>query len=178
MKNAWTFSSRDSGHTRTSELRLGWELNGDPISDNFTPDEIDAEDLLRLWIKKYFPDAGAERLYGAGMVSIGWFIDGADSGTFETAPFTAHVFQPATHEDFLSFYTWPRHADTGEPLNWLTLPVRDKLWTAKRSDKGGFFQQATGWKPAPLQPAVHVPGLLAAVPGLSGLVPYQPRTLN
>lgn len=111
------------------------------------------------------------------MVGIYWFVDGLDEGTFESAPFTAPVYAHR-HEDFLKTCSWPRHAETREPLNWLTLPVWDKLWNAERGDKGGFIQQATVWKPSPLQPAAHLPGLLAAVPVLAGLLPYQPRTLT
>ncbi|WP_326943204.1 hypothetical protein OG439_24450 [Amycolatopsis sp. NBC_01307] len=74
------------------------------------------------------------------MVGISWFVDGAESSTFEGAPFTAHVFNLTTHEDFLSAYTWPRHADDNTPLNWLKLPVADKLWRHERGDRGGFLQ--------------------------------------
>ncbi len=62
-------------------------------------------------------------------------------------------------DDFLSFFTWPVHSVTGERLNWLTLPAVDKLWDPRRADKGGFIQQATGWKPAILQPCVFLPSL-------------------
>ena len=65
-------------------------------------------------------------------------------------------------ENFLSFYGWPAHSATGEQLNWLTLPVLDKRWNAKRADKGGFIQEATGWKPSILQPFVYLPGLAKA----------------
>ena len=52
---------------------------------------------------------------------------------------------------------------TGEELNWLTLPVVDKLWNRKRADKGGFIQEATGWKPAIFQPYVYLPSLMSAL---------------
>ena len=66
----------------------------------------------------------------------------------------------ALPDNFLTYYTWPISSLTGEPLNWLTLPVVDKLWNDGRADKGGFIQEATRWKPAVLQPFLYLPGLL------------------
>ncbi|MFI8365303.1 hypothetical protein ACIGD1_34765 [Streptomyces sp. NPDC085612] len=57
---------------------------------------------------------------------------------------------------FLTWYTHPLHAATGEPLNWLRLPVVDRGWNASVGDRGGFIQEATGWKPSPLQPTMNV----------------------
>lgn len=57
-------------------------------------------------------------------------------------------------EDFLTVYAWPESA-AGERVNFNRLPVRDKLWQGQ-ADKGGFIQEATGWKPAPLAPVMHV----------------------
>lgn len=37
-------------------------------------------------------------------------------------------------------------AKTDNPLNWLGLPVVDKLWRSRRANEGGFIQEATGWK--------------------------------
>ncbi|PGH48164.1 hypothetical protein [Streptomyces sp. Ru87] len=51
---------------------------------------------------------------------------------------------------------------TGEPLNWLRLPVLDRGWNDTVSSKGGFIQEVTGWKPAPLQTTVDVRQLAAA----------------
>ncbi|NER28870.1 MAG: hypothetical protein F6J89_14840 [Symploca sp. SIO1C4] len=61
--------------------------------------------------------------------------------------------------DFLNYFTSPVHFKTGEPLNWLSLPVVDKLWNNQRADKGGFIQEATGWKPSILQPFVYLRAL-------------------
>lgn len=66
-------------------------------------------------------------------------------------------------EDFLSFFEWPVHPATGERLNWLTLPVVNKRWTRRRATKGGFIQQAAGWKPRILQPYVYIPSLASAL---------------
>ncbi|MFD0207440.1 MULTISPECIES: hypothetical protein [Saccharothrix] len=146
MTDLWTYRARGTDHTVRTSLRLSWEITGDPISYDYTPDEIDAVDLLRLWVDRCHPDNGSERSFGPGMMCISWFVDGPEAHHFEAAPFTA---APLGDENFLTFYTWPAHVDTGEPLNWLTLPVRDKLWHDGQADKGGFLQEATGWKPSP-----------------------------
>jgi hypothetical protein len=54
------------------------------------------------------------------------------------------------------------HSETGARLNWLTLPVVDKGWNEAQNDKGGFIQEATGWKPSALQRTVNMPTLLSA----------------
>lgn len=167
VRDAYRFSSQRSGFTHTAPLTWLWEVNGTPMSDDYTPDEIDAIELLRLWIGQCYPDRGAEQRHGTGMVSISWFVAGAD-GTIEIASFQAHDHGVG---DFLTAFTWPVHTSTGQPVNWLSLPVADAQWTTRRADKGGFLQQATGWKTAPLQPVVYLPGLLAAVPSLEGLLP-------
>ncbi|MBC2868546.1 hypothetical protein H1R13_27335 [Streptomyces mexicanus] len=46
------------------------------------------------------------------------------------------------------------HAETGERVNWMRLPVMDRGWNGTTADKGGFIQEATGWKPSPLQPTM------------------------
>jgi hypothetical protein len=44
----------------------------------------------------------------------------------------------------------------GEEINWLRLPVVDKLWRADRGDPGGFIQEETGFKPSPFQSALDL----------------------
>ncbi|CUM35746.1 hypothetical protein BN2537_457 [Streptomyces venezuelae] len=58
--------------------------------------------------------------------------------------------------DFLTHYTHPAYAVTGQRVNWLRLPVVDPGWNATASNKGGFIPQATGWKPSPLQSTMDV----------------------
>jgi hypothetical protein len=66
-----------------------------------------------------------------------------DSGVFEGAPYTRdprHLPRQSQvdeeQDDFLTHYSFPTHAVSGERLNWLRLPVR--------------------WKPTPLQLAMDV----------------------
>lgn len=39
-------------------------------------------------------------------------------------------------------------------MNWARLPVMDRGWNKTAADKGGFIQEATGWKPSALQPTM------------------------
>lgn len=146
LTDQWTIVSRSSGFTKTSPLYLYWEVSGDPMSDDFYSDEISAEQLFVRWLQKYGRDGTAE---------IYWSLD----PICETAPFQRHAW---LSRDFLTHFYWPTHAETGEAINFNRLPVVDKLWTPERGDKGGFIQQATGWKPSALQADFDVKQMLAA----------------
>jgi hypothetical protein len=76
----------------------------------------------------------------------------------ERMPFQHNDTPELPVADFLTRFTWPVNTATSEPLNWLKLPVIDKHWNAERTDKGGFIQEATGWKPAILQPPCVLAG--------------------
>ena len=143
----WTWRNRRGGGERKGGLELYWEVSWDPISDDFTPDYTDADSLLERWVRKQ-----TDRI-----ARVSWFVQGP--GTFESAPFLRHPDYPDEH-DFLTRYTWPTNSRTGERLRWAQLPVVDKLWNAERADKGGFIQQATGWKPGPFQTTLDWPMLL------------------
>ena len=155
--STWRAESRARDYKWEGELLAYWEVDLDPMSDDYTPEEMPARDLLARWA------SAVRKAYVSELIPIHWFVEGPGHGKFERMPFqyshlkTVH----AAPEDFLTFYTWPVNVSTGEPLNWVTLPVLDKLWHRKRADKGGFIQEATGWKPAILQPFVHLPTLVA-----------------
>lgn len=154
----WTFSSR-YGYERTTVLSLYWEVNGDPMSDDYEPEEITADRLLMKWARKYCPDPSVDP-----WAPIYWFVSGY--GVFDAAPFQRE-YQPSDPTGFLRHYGWPVD-ERGERLQWSRLPVVDKLWHPSghgrhyQANKGGFIQEATGWKPSPMQDRVHVPDLLAA----------------
>ena len=146
----YTFVLRRSGREVVADdLRLHWEVNGSPMSDDYTYDEADEFELWRRWVQEY----------GSKAVGIYWAVHSPSTGAFETAPFQGWS------QDFLTHYTWPKSVETGEKLNWLTLPVMDRRWTAEHMEKGGFIQQATGWKPSPLHAFVD-PQVLAEAAGL------------
>ncbi len=147
----WKIRSLKSGHERQEDLFGYWEVEMDPMSSDFTPAEISAFDLFLRWagrVRAEYPD---------GLVPILWFV-GSPTMKVEFMPFQ---FQNTPlSEDFLTHFTWPTNAATGDALNWLALPVIDKVWNRKRADKGGFIQEATGWKPSILQPFVFLPSLI------------------
>lgn len=146
LANAWDFESIQHGPGPASrqrqELVLGWSLNEDSFSQYYNY-ETSAAELFEKWLLAV---GDAEDL------EIHWWIPTMG----ERVPFLG------PEEDFLTFYRWPTHSDTGERLNWLTLPVENKAWNAERTDGGGFIQEVTGWKPSAFQRTVHLPTLLRA----------------
>ncbi|MDT0377215.1 hypothetical protein RM572_00295 [Streptomyces sp. DSM 42041] len=131
-----------NSHTQTIGLALYWEVSGSTITDDFTRDEITPAELWDRWYKDSVQD---------GEAGVLWSITTPEVlGVFEAAPFQYRSRFPL-RENFLSFYEWPEHADTGERLNFMRLPVLDFGWSRDRADKGGFIQELTGWKPSPLQ---------------------------
>lgn len=146
----WTWTYPRSGNTWTEELVLYGEPDGSSMSDEYTPDDASAEELWRLWVDRYAVTYHQRdpAQYRIGEVPIYWSVTRPSfTGIFEGAP---HV-RNGLSEDFLTHYTHPINADTGERLNFARLPVLDLGWNKTRADKGGFIQEATGWKPAALQ---------------------------
>ncbi len=159
-ERTWKVGFRRAGDPAswTGRLVAFWEVAYDPISDDYTPDEIDAADLFRQWagqVRKRYPDQ---------LIPIDWYIDSPGKAKFEAAPFQ-HGKVQGNDADFLTCYHWPVDAATGERVNWLRLPVVDKGWKENFSTKGGFIQEATGWKPSMLQPHVYLPSLESALGG-------------
>lgn len=143
---------------------LAWETNGDGLTDTHTPAEIEAEELFQRWLRWLEANNGWSKNLGKPWVDLRWYVVMApDHRGLEGAPFQVNNLEPVM-QNFLSFFTWPEHATTGEPLNWLRLPVLDRLWRTGRGDKGGFIQEATGWKPSALEPYLNVELLLRARP--------------
>ncbi|MFF9287546.1 hypothetical protein [Streptomyces griseosporeus] len=149
----WTFTAR-GGRTFTEELVLYAEPDGSSMSDDYLPEEADAEQLWREWTDRYAVTYHREQpdRYQLGEVPIYWFVTTPSfTGRFEAAPFAPNVLP----ENFLSHYTLPMNAETGERINWVRLRVADRGWNKTTADKGGFIQEATGWKPSPLQPTMN-----------------------
>lgn len=138
---------------RDQDLSLYWEVEGSSISDNYTPEEIDEFDLLRVWIRSI---AGVDPF----AVPIYWYVEG--DGTFECAPesFAERPF-PWEGRDFLEWFRWPVGPD-GERIQFARLPVVDLSWNEREGSKGGFITEATGWKPSPFQATVDLVRLLRA----------------
>ncbi len=159
----WRYRSRRySDVEKVGDLDLTWELSRDWITDDFTPDQISAEDLLERWLVWVWEARPFDEDLGVPHVPIRWSVRGEDSATFEAAPPIRPFGVHARRDHFLTIYTHPEDEQTEEPVNWLRLPVRDKLWRPGSGDKGGFVQEATGFKPHALQPALDLRVLGAA----------------
>jgi len=146
----WKAKRHRTGREWESELVAYWEVYFDPISDDYTPQEISAEELFNLWVNK------VKKIYPNGLIPILWLA--VYKGKPEFMPF--QFLSNEIGQDFLTHYTWPINKETGEQVNWLALPVVDKRWNDKQANKGGFIQEFTGWKPGILQPYVYLPSLL------------------
>ncbi|MFE9461680.1 hypothetical protein [Streptomyces californicus] len=158
----WRFTSK-SNHTAPVEylekLALRFEVAQADLSDGYQPVDITPEALWAAWADtvantyhQQHPDQ-----FRPGEVPIYWTVDCPGKGMIEPPP---HL--PGYTEDFLTYYTHPVHAVTDERLNWLRLPVLDSQWNETITDRGGFIQQVTGWKPSPLQPTMDVRQIGAA----------------
>jgi len=162
----WRWRCRATGGEISGYLRLYWEVERDPITDDFSPEEVSASELWKRW---------AETLRDPERTKIYWSVICPEEAIFEAAPFTSHV--TGFPEDFLTFFTWPERESTGELLNWLELPVVDKRWVPGNGNKGGFIQEATGWKPAPFQETVNVLSLAkAARLPMPSVAHFRPRS--
>ena len=148
----YKFTFLKTGIESIGTLKVYWEVSNDYISDDYTPLEIKAKKLFEKWV------ALVREKYPNNLIPIYWYVEvrGNHTSGFEVMPFQ-HELQSS--KNFLDFYSYPIDYETGKPINWLSLPVGDKLWNSKRDNKGGFIQQATGWKPSILQPYVYLPAL-------------------
>ncbi|MFC6853944.1 hypothetical protein [Aquipuribacter hungaricus] len=123
-ENSWTWTNRRTGLQFSGPLHLAWEVASDPISDDYTTSDISSRDLLRLWLRR-LPDSGAESAFGAGAVTISWYVTGEP---FEGAPFPLWRYGDpgSVDEDFLTFFSWPVSTTDKSRVNFLRLPVEDK----------------------------------------------------
>lgn len=155
----WHFSDLRTGAYWEGPLEAYWEVYLDSISDGYTPHDISAENLLRQWLYRI---EETKHDHANGLVPIQWFVRSSAAGIYPM-PFAFDHFEGKQQvEDFQQLFTWPQSTSTGYPLNWLTLPVADKHWNEHQTDRGGFIQEATGWKPGILQPTLYVPSLVWA----------------
>lgn len=154
----WRFIS-PRGTEKIGTLSLYWELPNDWISDDDTPETAEARELLERWLRWLWDAKPFSEELGVPHVPINWSVDGQDSATYEKAP---SIVPYDRAETFATIYTHPENEQTEEPINWLRVPVKDKLWRPGRGDKGGFIQEVTGFKPAALQPTFDLRVLSAA----------------
>ena len=128
----WRFKLRGTGFFKTSPLWLYPELDCSACVED-AKDQSGAGQLARYVdvIRRRHP-----QWWEADAVLIEWSVCG--EGIFETAP-----NDDRDCKNFLTLFTPPVDAETGEPLNWWRLPVRNTLFPA--------FAKALGWLPSPFQ---------------------------
>lgn len=159
----WNVVNRDKTFSRETTLWLEYEVAGSIVGDEYDLAEYPADLMLEEYVRQV--DSG--KLQDAnglpeGHRHITWSIHGSNLGG-ELAPFQPDRWSDMPeHEDFLTFFQWPKSAVDGVKLNFLQLPVRDMAWNKQQRDRGGFIQEATGWKPAAFQPTLWLPGLFSA----------------
>lgn len=132
----WTFQSRRSGHVFRKDLTLYPELDCSAMVDDAW--ELDGQGQFEEYVQ--YLERGHREWLDADAVPICWFVHSNWRGVFEAAPFA----RPSYGGDFLSHFTWPIDAVTGEPLDWYALPVVN--------DRFPEFAKALAWTPSPLQP--------------------------
>jgi hypothetical protein len=154
----WRFSSQESasrlltvtsrtGMQTVGEFELVYEVELDPISDDYYWDDVDPKQLFNSWVKQ------VERKHGTdGFVPIYWFVSGPC--LFESAHLEQHGYE-SPRGGFLSYYREPVDAN-GRTIPLDELPVQAKKWSAKQCDKGGFLPVATGWTPSAFQHEVSI----------------------
>lgn len=127
-----------------TELVLWWELDYEAITDDYLPSEADHFELFHEW------ERHLRRRRRGPDLPIWWFVVGPNICEYafpdDKAPFTG---------SFEDYYYLGDAAGTYQ-MEVDVLPVAHKRWTLHQADKGGFIQEATDWKPSPLQPSVSL----------------------
>lgn len=132
----WRFRRRADGGEEIKALWLYPELDCSSCIDDVY--EQSGEAQLAYYID--YVRRGYPQCWDNDAVPIMWSVRG--DGISEYAP-VEHGDAALWDEHFLTFYTPPEDAKTGELLNWWRLPVRNTRFPQ--------FAKALGWLPAPFQ---------------------------
>lgn len=133
-QDQWIYRARHFDHERITPLHLFHEISCVPCVDDVH--WADGEEQLEYWVDYIRTRYPGE--WEADSIAIHWFL----TPVHEVAPYGSG-FIGLDEETFLDFFTWPRHAITGEDLDWFQLPVIN--------DRFPEFEQALGYTPAPFQ---------------------------
>lgn len=153
----WVFHSLRTGCMRTEpELWLEFQLDGQSVLGDY--DDLDGEEQFRIYagyLRRSYPE-----WIQRDVVPIYWSV----LPVHETAPFMSVAGWKAVgsataehglgSESFLSYFSWPEDAKTGEPLDWFTLPVRATCFPE--------FAEFLGWVPSALQPYCPLRSIIAS----------------
>lgn len=104
LDTRWHFTALEGGFRKVGSLVLRWELYGDSITDDYLPDETSANELLELWLASISQCKPFDDDLGFPHLPIRWYVDGADSATFEAAP---PISSRDKRDNFTTSYTHP-----------------------------------------------------------------------
>lgn len=153
------------GNTRTGDLQLVYEVNLEPVGDDFDAKKHSAKRAFTAWRKEVLQQKryGALCRYPERVIPIAWYVDGA--GAFESASPTNYWWFKDRCEWFGDYYSRPIDMQTNKPIRDLrSVPIERKTWKPNRQSRGGFITMATGgWEPFPLQRWVDLDYLTSRV---------------
>jgi len=134
---AWRFRSREDGLEHLATLWLYPELECSSCVDD--ADDQSGPGHLAYYVN--YVKRNYRQWWDADAVPIYWFVRG-DPRVCEDAP-NDYRHHDLPGENFLTFFTPPVDAKTGEPLNWWRLPVRNTRFPE--------LARGLGWLPSPFQ---------------------------
>jgi hypothetical protein len=157
---SWQFRLiRHASDLQTADLYLYPELDGSSVVEDYY--DLDGAGQLEAYVR-YVRERHPEWL-ADDAVPIYWTVQSAGGKKItETAPFQdspADEFRRHLTRNFLTYFTWPQDAGTGERLDWYRLPVRN--------DRFPEFAKALAWLPSPLQPTCPLRSILESRAGHS-----------
>jgi predicted GIY-YIG superfamily endonuclease len=132
----WAFTARRTRQEWQTDLQLYPELDCSAMVDDYW--ELDGEGQFEEYVR-YIQRRYAQ-WWDTDAVPIVWAVHNSWGQVFESAPYT----EERPWGDFLTHFTWPIDAVTGERLDWFKLPVIN--------DRFPEFSKALDWTPSPLQP--------------------------
>lgn len=149
----WVFRSRESNWEKRANLFLYPEVECSAMVDevHYLDGEGQFEEYVQ-YLERRYPE-----WLDADAVPIIWSVRSRESvdSIYETAPF--QPFAPGWG-DFLTHFTWPVDAKTGERLDWYRMPVIN--------DRFPEFAEALAWTPSPLQPTCPLSSILQSRAGI------------
>ncbi|MFC6938125.1 hypothetical protein ACFQHO_52905 [Actinomadura yumaensis] len=129
----WTVRSRKPrrGHHKAITLTLDWTLDLAARAATVRDFRTELGDLWRHYVDYEAPRVTAACHLPADTVPIRWYVRGQDKwGAIvlsEVAPqqFLTGDADQAAEDDILAHYEMPTNVGTGQPINWLRVPVAD-----------------------------------------------------
>ncbi|MFC6883490.1 hypothetical protein [Actinomadura yumaensis] len=142
-------------------MTLDWTLDLAARAATVRDFRTELGDLWRHYVDYEAPRVTAACHLPADTVPIRWYVRGQDKwGAIvlsEVAPqqFLTGDADQAAEDDILAHYEMPTNVGTGQPINWLRVPVAD--YSRVRGAAGGaLVQRHLGWRPAAFQATVNL----------------------